>query len=460
MDIEIDINPDEFLECYKHLLTSDADIHFLWGGRDSGKSYFIAQKLIVDCLRNDYFRCIMVKKTYESIKDSQFQTIKDLVNKWKLNDLFKFNTSPLEITCVNGNKFIARGCDKPEKLKSIANPSDVWYEEGDHLTEEDYDTISTGLRAESDVKITEWFSFNPEARGKSFTEHWIDKRYLSKAKYNGNEVFEIETIVDDDPVKVKYTSTHTTYDNNPYCSPKRKAKHELLGTANPAKWRVYSRGFRGAADIDKPFIYNFERSKHVGKVTREDKELRFSTDFNFNPFATIVCQMWFDKDGHHIRVLKEHALVNKGVIDKIELIKTSYTAKDMATCLWTGDATQRKRTVEQNIVNGKNLHAWEQIDRAFRLGKRLQVPNVNPNVSRSRDLCNFVFALHPDLVIDESCTILINEIMYTEADDAGGINKKNRSNDNQKADFLDCFRYALNTWCNDIMDNPKKYGIK
>ncbi len=118
MDIQIDIDPNLFLDCYKPLLKSDADIHFLWGGRDSGKSYFIAQKLIVDCLKNRYFRCIMVKKTYESIKDSQFQTIKDLVYKWKLEDLFTFNKSPLEITCVNGNTFIARGCDMPERLKS------------------------------------------------------------------------------------------------------------------------------------------------------------------------------------------------------------------------------------------------------------------------------------------------------------------------------------------------------
>ncbi|MES2040492.1 MAG: hypothetical protein V4495_21950, partial [Pseudomonadota bacterium] len=42
---------------------SKADINFLWGGRDSGKSHYIAQRLIRKCLKARFFRCIMVKKT-------------------------------------------------------------------------------------------------------------------------------------------------------------------------------------------------------------------------------------------------------------------------------------------------------------------------------------------------------------------------------------------------------------
>lgn len=88
--------------------------------------------LLRKCLFESYFRCVLIKKTFESIKDSQWQMLKDIADKWGVLDDFEFKVAPLEIVCKNKqhNSFIARGCDKPEKLKSIANPSHAWYEEG------------------------------------------------------------------------------------------------------------------------------------------------------------------------------------------------------------------------------------------------------------------------------------------------------------------------------------------
>src|SRR5580704_17607992 len=113
--IKINIDEEVFLPVFRPLLNTKANINFLWGGRDSGKSFFIAQKLILDCLQLDYFRCILIKKTFESIKDSQWELIKNICADWNISHLFSFTVAPLEITCNNGNKFIARGCDKTEK---------------------------------------------------------------------------------------------------------------------------------------------------------------------------------------------------------------------------------------------------------------------------------------------------------------------------------------------------------
>ena len=111
----INIDEEVFLPAYRHLLESDCDINFLWGGRDSGKSYFIASKLLMDCLKSSYFRCILIKKTHESIKDSQWQMIKDIAEMWGVSQLLDFTSSPLETRCVNGNKCISRGCDNHSK---------------------------------------------------------------------------------------------------------------------------------------------------------------------------------------------------------------------------------------------------------------------------------------------------------------------------------------------------------
>ena len=81
--IEVEIDKDVYLECYHHLLEdNEIDIEFIWGGRDSGKSKFVAQKLVEDALASDYFRCILVKQTHESIKDAQWQMIKDTVEEY------------------------------------------------------------------------------------------------------------------------------------------------------------------------------------------------------------------------------------------------------------------------------------------------------------------------------------------------------------------------------------------
>jgi phage terminase large subunit len=70
-----------------------------------------------------YFRCLLIKKTYNSIKESQWQTIKDVVEEWGLSSVFTFKVSPFTIECENGNRFIARGCDDPQSIKGVKDPS-------------------------------------------------------------------------------------------------------------------------------------------------------------------------------------------------------------------------------------------------------------------------------------------------------------------------------------------------
>src|SRR6478735_1723625 len=140
--IQINLPIDVFLPCYQHLVTvpsisdkllPEPDIDFLWGGRDSGKTRHIAMQLLLSCLSLPYFRCILVRKVANTIKDSQWQQLKDVAEEWKVDHLFNFKEHPLEILCFNGNKFLCRGMDEPTKLKSVSNPSHCWCEEGNQL---------------------------------------------------------------------------------------------------------------------------------------------------------------------------------------------------------------------------------------------------------------------------------------------------------------------------------------
>jgi hypothetical protein len=212
----------------------------------------------------------------------------------------------------------------------------------------------------------------------------------------------------------------------------------------------------GVEQIQNPAIRNFNESRHVGKAVRnQNYPLIFSVDFNCQPLVAIVCQEY--KDTHHkIRVLEEIRLENATTQDLINVIKSKYTLFELSRALFTGDASGQNKTTASAFSN------FQQLDRAFKLNKRLILPRSNPSVLDTLDLLDFIFGLHPDFIIDESCKTLIFELLYTEKDEKGLV-KKNRNKDEHKADALDCLRYFGNTFfklMRSIIQTPAYYGIK
>ena len=106
----------------------------LYGSRDTGKSHFIAQKLVFDCLSLSYFKCVFVRKYYKTIRESQWSKIKSVVAQFGLTKEFQFNKNPVEIIHLpTGNRFIGIGMNDPDKAKSLDDPTHAWYEEADQI---------------------------------------------------------------------------------------------------------------------------------------------------------------------------------------------------------------------------------------------------------------------------------------------------------------------------------------
>lgn len=452
-EVEVIIPARKFLPCYRHLKDSTADINFLWGGRDSGKSHFIAQKLIRKCLKEKFFRCVMVKKTAESIKDSQWQTIKDIVEEWGLSSLFRFKLAPLSIECVNGNRFIARGCDDAANLKSIKDPTDVWYEEGNQLDLTDFITIATTLRSNK-AKVQQWFSFNPETDG-DFEEFWLYKTFFDKKDINIYQSFTSTWSVDipahshtlpatgkvifipASKVEFNYSSTWTTYHDNPWCKPERAAFLEQLAILDPYYYKVYTLGIWGNRKVTDPFCLSFTKEKNVGATAlRRDLEACLSFDFNVNP---VTCGV-YQHDGNKIWCVESIKLENSDIYKLCDYILTSYSG---CVFLVTGDATGRGTTAL--VEDGINYYTV--IKSKLDLGQaQLKTPTVNPKVKENRMLVNAVFH-NCDVKFDESrCKGLIFDCQNVSVNDVGDIDKGDRNNPKKRADHLDNFRYYCNTF--------------
>lgn len=442
MNIEIDI--DVFLPCYHHLIDNDDDLNFLWGGRDSGKSYFIAQRLLMECLQSNYFRCILVKKTHESIKDSQWQLLKDVAEDWGVDHLFSFNSSPLTITCINGNKFIARGCDNPGKLKSISNPSHVWYEEGNQLTLQDYIVTSTTLRSNKG-KVKQWFSFNPEAEdGSDYADFWLYKNYFKGHEGDWNFSATIDSTLPDGSIEqLRYTSTHTTYKDNKYVSRERIGNLESLSLIDPYYYRVFTLGEWGNVANDSPWAYAFSPEDHIGRPElNRNHEVYLSFDFNRNPACCSVIQHYNGK----ARVLE--TIKRKGGTDGLcEYILVNYPG-----CLFivTGDysGTTAASMFDEKITN------YTIIQNKLGLADGQIQIMPNPRLKDNSVVVNSILAHYPVEVHETKAAGLIYDFKNVKRLADGTIDKRDREDEAQQADALDTFRYFCNKFLKEYVFIP------
>lgn len=430
-EIEVQIPLSVYLPCYRHLNNSEAYINFLWGGRDSGKSHYIAQRLIKKCLTATYFRCIMVKKTGNSIEASQWQTIKDLVEEWGLSELFHFKKAPLSIECINGNRFLARGCDDPANLKSIKDPTDVWYEELNQLDLYDFITVTSTLRSNK-VKVQQWGSFNPEAKG-TYEEFWLYKTFFST--YSGdiyknfNSTWSID-LPDGTAYQFSYTSTHTTYKDNKHCTPERKAFLEQLQIIDPYYYTVFTLGQWGNVKAGSPFIYNFKKEIHIEKGLQPVPHLPIilSFDFNVEPITAISGQV----DNFDLAyILDEFRLMNSDIEELCLRILTFYPDKML---LVTGDASGQNKTALK-----RDLNYYKVIKQVLRLGMgQFKLPAANPPIKNTRVLCNALLAKHTNYKFSDRVPYLITDIEQTEVDAEGGINE---SKDKHVGHLFAAWRY-------------------
>ncbi len=445
MKYNISIDPRVILPRYQHLLNDDdVDIDFLYGSRDSSKSHTTAQLLILKCLSEKYFRCVLVRKVYATIKDSQFQLIKDIVTDWGLERMFTFNVSPLEIKCINGNRFICRGFDDPQKIKSIQNPNYCFIEEASELTADDFIVLTTSLRTnQGRTKI--FATFNPEAQG-DYRDFWLYKDFFSHTdllSFKNTKVIQ----VGEAEIKIVYRATHSTYKDNPYCSPQRIAIYESLRDTSPYYYKIYCLGLWQNRENKSPFILTFNREKHLGEtVYNHAMPLYLSFDFNRNPMCCNVIQ-W--DNANVVNVIEVIKLPNSSTWQVCELIKMKYeTATHTPLYIVCGDysGVGQSAMVREDDLNNH----YKIIMQVLNLTHNQLQYILNPPIEKNQVLCNWAFQNLAITINPDTCQPLIFDIENAEMLADGSLKKRDRNDPSQQLDALDGFRYFINRYFRDI----------
>lgn len=199
-EIQIELHPSAYNEVYEPFFFDERRLQIFFGGSSSGKSYFLAQRVVLDLMDGrNYLVCRAVART---IRGSCWNEINKAITTMGLKDYFRIGQSDMLITCVlNGAQILFAGLDDVEKVKSITPAkgvlTDVWIEEATEIARRDFKQLEKRLRGESKHSKRITLSFNPILR-----DHWIFKEFFdvwddSKRLYESDQMTILKTIYKD-----------------------------------------------------------------------------------------------------------------------------------------------------------------------------------------------------------------------------------------------------------------------
>lgn len=478
------LNPVGF---YLIRFLQDLTIRFiiLFGGSSSGKSYSVAQIILIFTLWEGSNTLVM-RKVGASIRDSIYQDFKTAADQLGITNLFRFSDGVKTITCLsNGARIVFKGLDDSEKIKGLSSFKRVVLDEESEFEEEDYKQIRKRLRGMVGQQIIT--TFNPIKE-----THWIKTQIFDKEKWHdipktveiaGRELppqlTDVKSIRMNEPKSILNPRTkeieehpsdtvviQTTYLNNfwvvgspdgtyGFYDEQCVADFERDRLNDPDYYNVYALGEWGVIRTGSEFFSSFNRGVHTG-VCEYDPTLpvHLSVDSNVLPYISITYwQIALEGDKKHIRQIGETCAdsPNNTVRKAAKLVAKRLHEMGVDKVILHGDASTRaanniddeKRSFHDLFIDTLQKEGIEVVDK---------VSNKNPSVPMSGEFINAIFdAVLPGLqiTIDENCKVSTEDYMSVQKDVNGGIlktkvkNKITMQTYEEHGHISDTFRYVV-----------------
>lgn len=315
--------------------------YVLKGGRASGKSFHIPFRIIMDMMEYP-ISFLVLRKVQNTIVQSVFAQIKEAMNIMGVSHLFKCIPSRLiMIYKPRGNSIYFRGCEDPERIKSIKDADfplmGMWLEEvGEFKTEDEVTIIENSvLRGEFDIhpemrrkvpnyRYSFFYSYNPPKR----RGHWLNKKY--------NSAF----IPDNTYVH------HSTYLDNPHLTPAFYEEAENVKKRNELKYRWEYMGEAIGAGV-VPFD-NLNIRRITDDEIRWFDNIRQGIDWGYGVDPVSFGRMHYDKTRRRLYIFDEFYGVQKSNRELATWInKRMYNMETI-----TADSAEPKSIDEMKIEHG------------------------------------------------------------------------------------------------------------
>lgn len=275
------------------------------GGRGSKKSTTTALWIIYNMMKYPLANTLIVRRVFNTHKDSTYTQLKWASNVLKVSHLWKFSKSPLEATYIpTGQKILFRGLDDPMSITSITVEHGhlcwCWFEEAFQImNEDDFNKVDMSIRGELPKgyfkQIT--LSFNPWSE-----KHWLKKRFFD--------------VKDEDVLAIT-----TNYTCNEFLGEDDKKLFEKMKINNPRRYNIEGLGNWGIAE---GLVYNnFEELDfNVENIKkRPNVKSAFGLDFGYTNDPTAFIASLIDLDNMEIFIFDEHyqkAMSNKDIANMIK----------------------------------------------------------------------------------------------------------------------------------------------
>lgn len=251
---------------------------FWVGSAGSGKSYTIAQRLILRCC-NEPIRVLVCRRYATTLRNSCFALFKEILAKWQLTQYVKIRETDMSITFPNGSQIILIGLDTEEKLLSLQNVSTVWIEEAYEVEQSKVEQLNLRMRGQA-LNQQLILSWNPISKNS-----WLYK-------------FSVE----DPPENSLFI--HSTYKDNPFLNAEYVAALDEMETRNPAKYRVYGLGEWGV-DVEGLVIQNWRKEEfNPMDLASSGLEHRSGMDIGWIDKSAIIDTL-YDRENKTIYVFNE-----------------------------------------------------------------------------------------------------------------------------------------------------------
>lgn len=394
MAVKINIDASYFNEVYLPYLNRQERYQIFYGGAGSGKSFFLASKLILDLLKTKQ-KLLVVRQVFASIRDSVYEEIVSAINRMGVDKLCVISKSTLDITFLNGSKIIFKGADDERKLLSISGIDMVWVEEASDITKELFNQLELRLRGGS-AKKRYFLSFNPIS-----ATHWLKTEFF------------------DNPREDSFVC-HTTYKDNRFLDEEYIASLEEMEERNPQKYQVYALGEWGTSN--KQVYENWKvEPVDVSQVVQQNKGIvsSFGMDFGYVADPSTMIATLVDMENKKLYIFDEmyqHGLLNNQIADRIK--RMGYAKERIVA-----DSAEPK-----SIAELKNL-GLSRITGAKK--------------GKDSILFGIQFILQFEIIVDPSCTNTINELQnYGYKKDKTTGQYSNTPVDDYNH-LMDALRYAM-----------------
>ena len=252
------------------------------GGSGSGKSHFIAQKLIIKAMNDPGRRILICRRTGNSIRETVWANFLQNLTFFKMIDYCDINKTEKTIKLPNGSMFIFFGLDDEYKLLSLSDIADIFVEEVFEVPKPIVDQLNLRLRGSRKNKQI-ILAFNPISKN-----HWL------------YDFCEGETR----PSSMLYHLS--TYKDNKFLDQENIDQIEEQKRTNPHNYRIFALNQWGVAMESLVFPNHRTEDFDIDELLKDKSlEVKVGVDLGYVDASTCSVSLW-DKENKKIYIIDEY----------------------------------------------------------------------------------------------------------------------------------------------------------